>query len=79
MNPILHTVWLDSHKLTLKNYTARYFGEKPVFCPVFSLFFPESMKIKVKFIKFFTFSAESVEKIILMANQPLPVMNIKCT
>jgi hypothetical protein len=24
LNPIIHTVWLDSHALTLKNYTAQY-------------------------------------------------------
>ncbi len=52
---------------------------KKQFLSTFLTFFPESMKIKVKFIKFFTFSAESVEKIILLANQPLPVINIKCT
>jgi hypothetical protein len=32
-NPILHTAWLESHALTLKNNTANYYLVKnPVFC-----------------------------------------------
>jgi hypothetical protein len=29
-NPILHTVWLDSHAVTLKNYTAKYYEERKI-------------------------------------------------
>jgi hypothetical protein len=29
-NPILHTVWLDSHALTLKNYTAKYYQVRKI-------------------------------------------------
>jgi hypothetical protein len=29
-NPILHTVWLDSHALTLKNYTAKYYEVRKI-------------------------------------------------
>ncbi len=33
INPILHTVWLNNHALTLKRNTAKYyFGEKSSFC-----------------------------------------------
>jgi hypothetical protein len=28
--PILHTVWLDSHALTLKNYTAKYYDVRKI-------------------------------------------------
>jgi hypothetical protein len=39
INPILHTAWLESHALTLKINTAKYYlGEKPVFCIPFSIF-----------------------------------------
>jgi hypothetical protein len=32
LNPILHTAWLESHALTLKNNTAKYYlGEKSSF------------------------------------------------
>ncbi len=30
INPILHTVWLDSHALTLKNYTAKYYEVRKI-------------------------------------------------
>jgi hypothetical protein len=30
LNPILHTVWLDSHALTLKNYTAKYYEVRKI-------------------------------------------------
>jgi hypothetical protein len=29
-NPILHTVWLDSHALTLKNYTGKYYEVRKI-------------------------------------------------
>jgi hypothetical protein len=29
-NPILHTVWLDSHALTFKNYTAKYYEVRKI-------------------------------------------------
>jgi hypothetical protein len=29
-NPILHTVWLDSHALTLKNYTAKCYEVRKI-------------------------------------------------
>jgi hypothetical protein len=29
-NPILHTVWLDIHVLTLKNYTAKYYEVRKI-------------------------------------------------
>ncbi len=28
--PILHTVWLDSYALTLKNYTAKYYEVRKI-------------------------------------------------
>ncbi len=30
LNPILHTVWLDSHAWTLKNYTAKYYEVRKI-------------------------------------------------
>ncbi len=30
INPILHTVWLDSHALTLKHYTAKYYEARKI-------------------------------------------------
>ncbi len=42
INPILHTAWLESHALTLKNNTAKYyFGEKSSFLHTFLKFSPE--------------------------------------
>jgi hypothetical protein len=36
INPILHTAWLESHALTLKSNTAKYyFGEKSSFLHTF--------------------------------------------
>ncbi len=49
-NPILHTAWLESHALTLKNNTAEYyFGEKSSFLHTFLKFSPQSRKIQVNF------------------------------
>ncbi len=46
LNPILHTVWLESHALTLKNNTAKYyFSEKSSFLHTFLKFFPETRTI----------------------------------
>jgi hypothetical protein len=37
--PILHTVWLDSHELTLKNYTAKFYEvRKSDFLPTWPIF-----------------------------------------
>jgi hypothetical protein len=30
LNPILHTVWLDGHAMTLKNCTAKYFEVRKI-------------------------------------------------
>jgi hypothetical protein len=50
VNPILHTAWLESHALTLKNNTAKYyFDEKSTFLHTFLNFCPESRKIQVEF------------------------------
>jgi hypothetical protein len=50
LNPILHTAWLESHALTLKNNTAKYyFGEKSSFLHTFLRFSPESRTIHVNF------------------------------
>jgi hypothetical protein len=47
-NPILHTPWLESHALTLKNNTAKYYsGEKSSFLQSFLTFSPESRTIQV--------------------------------
>ncbi len=49
-NPILHTVGLDIHALTLKSNIAKcYFGEKSGFLHTFLKFCLESKKIQVKF------------------------------
>ncbi len=49
-NPILHTTWLESHALTLKNNTAKYyFNEKSSFLHTFLKFSPESRTIQVGF------------------------------
>ncbi len=49
-NPILHTAWLESHALTVKNNTAKYyFGEKSSFLHTFLKFSHESRTIKVNF------------------------------
>ncbi len=49
-NPILHTVWLDNHALTLKSNSAKYyFHEKSRFLHTFLKFCCESRKNKVKF------------------------------
>ncbi len=46
INPILHTVWLDNHALTLKsNSTKYYFYEKSRFLHTFLKFCCESRKI----------------------------------
>jgi hypothetical protein len=50
INPILHTAWLESHALTLKNNTAKYyFGEKSSFLHTFLKFSLESRTIQVNF------------------------------
>ena len=50
INPILHTAWLESHALTLKINTAKYyFCEKSSFLHTFLKFCPESRKIYIKF------------------------------
>jgi hypothetical protein len=50
INPILHTAWLESHTLTLKNNTAKYyFSEKSNFLHTFLKFSPESRTIQVNF------------------------------
>jgi hypothetical protein len=42
INPILHTAWLESHALTLKNNTSKYyFGEKTSILHTFIKFSPE--------------------------------------
>ncbi len=49
-SPILHTTWLESHALTLKNNTAKYyFGEKYSFLHNFLKFSPESRTIQISF------------------------------
>jgi hypothetical protein len=49
-NPILHTTWLESHALTLKNNTAKnYFSEKSSFLHTLLNFSPESRTIQVGF------------------------------
>jgi hypothetical protein len=49
-NPILHTAWLESHALTLKNNTVKhYFGEKSSFLHTFQKFSAESRTIQVNF------------------------------
>ena len=49
-NPIIHTVWLDNHALTLKSNSAKYyFHEKSRFLHTFLKFCCESRKTKVKF------------------------------
>jgi hypothetical protein len=30
LSPILHAAWLDSHALTLKNYTAKYYEVRKI-------------------------------------------------
>ncbi len=48
--PILHTAWLESHALTLKNNTAKYyFDEKSSFLQTFLKFSPESRTVQVIF------------------------------
>ncbi len=50
INPILHSAWLESHSLTLKNNIAKYyFGEKSNFLHTFLKFSPESRTIQVNF------------------------------
>ncbi len=50
LNRILHTAWLESHALTLKNNTAKYyFGEKSSFLHTFLKFSSESRTIQVNF------------------------------
>jgi hypothetical protein len=46
ITPILHTVWLNNHALTLKRNTAKYyFGEKSSFLHTFLKICCESRKI----------------------------------
>ncbi len=46
VNPILHTAWLNSHALTSKSNTAKYyFGKKSSFLHTFLKFCCESRKI----------------------------------
>jgi hypothetical protein len=46
INPILHTMWLENHTLTLKSNTAKYyFGEKFSFLPTVLKYCSESRKI----------------------------------
>ncbi len=52
-NPNLHTAWLESHALTFKNNTAKYyFGEKSSFLHTFLKFPSESRTIRVHFKTF---------------------------
>jgi hypothetical protein len=48
--PILHTAWLGSHALPLKNNAAKYyFGDKSSFLHTFLKFSPESRTFQVNF------------------------------
>jgi hypothetical protein len=63
INPILHSAWLESHELTLKNNTAKYCcGEKSscfAYLPkIFSCFQDNSRQV----LKHFAFSALRVLK-----------------
>jgi hypothetical protein len=50
INPILHTAWSESHALTLKNNTSKYyFGGKSSFLHTFLKFYPEFRTIQVNF------------------------------
>jgi hypothetical protein len=54
INPILHTAWLESHALTLKNNTAKYyFGQKSSFLYTNLKFSLESRTIQISFKTFY--------------------------